>query len=650
MNKPLILKKKALVLSVCSALSIAPLSQAVELDFGDTSPVTGSIDFTLGYAGSVRATDANKEAIFKTLAMQGEQAFYPVPNMASDAAAPDAGDMISNLGKITTGINLYWENYGFVGSFTYQYDSEIMDENNGQVRLMHEYREYLANTTGQVIPGIEDVFVPNPDAGIYGMGDQWTKAAEDGQGNAFDILDAYIFGEYYIGDNPLEVRLGKQVINWGEGLFYLDGVAQQVPLNISKLVTPGSELKEAYIGVESLYFNLGIGEASSLEAYYHFKWRRNEWPIHGSFYGDDTLFRGAKQAWNTDLSSEAAFPAPGFRGENIEASNSGQFGAAYRTMLGNDTEVGIYYARYHDANPVLTLSNNSDPTTQFTQQLIIDNTVGTGELTGAFSGEILEMYGMPFGGAFDAAGDPGDPTGEAIALSEQSSAVLGLFGAQAGDGMSMQQKWIEDLDMIGASFATTLGSWSLNGELAYRPDRPVFTNFWNHNGECVEGCAFFTNGDAYEEHDSTHASVHGIWLGGPLVGGITSQLLLVQVAADHLGGDVNNVMAHNSVHRESSSSTYADSTAYGVSAQWTGTWQGIYPSTDLILDIFLQKDIKGNSHFFGNFAEDRLLGAVSVTANISQAWEASLGYQWTDQDNSYYDTQDAYNFSINYKF
>ncbi|MEY8200806.1 MAG: DUF1302 family protein [Colwellia sp.] len=633
-NNNLPFTRKPLVASLLAAMLISPSLQAVELDFGEESELSGAINFTLGYAGSVRATDADKTSAFNTLAMVGEQFSYPVPNLASEAAAPDAGDIISNVGKATAEFSLDWRNYGFVGSVTYQYDSEIMDKNNGQVAFVNEYRNYLATTIGNDIPGIEDVFAPDPSAGLFGMGDQWSQSAEHRQGNAFDVLDAYFYGQFDIGDNPLEIRLGKQVINWGEGLFFLDGASQQVPLNISKLVTPGSELKEAYIGVESLYFNLGLGESSSLEAYYHLKYRRYEWPVHGTFYGDDILFRGSHETWNTDANAASTFPAPGLRGSDVDPSDDGQFGVAFRTMLG-DVEVGVYYSRYHDGTPVLSFSNNSSEAAQFTQSLILDTAVNEGNLTGAFAVEAL-------------AG--GDLTDEGLALANQSTSVLASYGASAGDGMQVHQKWIEDLDMLGASFATSLGNWSVAGEIAYRPDRPVYTNFYNHNGQCVEACLYITNGDSYEEHDSTHASVNGIWLGGSLPGGITSQILLVQVGADMLDGDLTNVMGHASIQRQSADSTYADSLAYGVSAEWTGTWQGIYPGTDLNLDIFVQKDIKGNSHAFGNFAEGRMLGAVTVIANIGYEWEASLGYQWTDQKDSYYDTQDAYNFAVNYKF
>lgn len=493
------------------ALAVLPLMvaanvHAVQLDFGEDSELSGNLDMTLGYAASIRAEDAN-QADWAT-----------APNFLSDARVPDSGDLISNVFKGSAELGLDWRNYGFVGSASYQYDTEIMDDDS-------------IDFSGNSAP--------------------WSEAAKDYAGSSLDVLDAYVYGTFDVGENPLEVRVGKQVINWGEGLFFLDGVSTQVPLNINKLVTPGSELKEAYIGVNSIYAQMGIGDSSSIEAYVQTDWERAEFPPQGTFYGDDALFRGGDEA--------------GIRGSDIEADDSGQWGISGRTMVGDDTELGLYYSRYHETFPFV---------------------VGSTE---------------------------------------------GAFG--------VQQIWPEDLDMIGASIATTLGNWSVNGEVAYRPDRPLATSPFG-----VLGLPGVKN---IEEHDTVSASVHGIWLGGPLGLGIDSQIALVQFGVDYIDGDLSNLAANGSITKEALS---PDDLAYGVAAEWTGTWQAVRPGVDLSLAVFLQYDINGNSHFWGNFAEDRLLGSTTLTAAIGNEWEASAGYSWVSQDNSHYDTQDVFNMSVNYKF
>ncbi|MEH6577655.1 MAG: DUF1302 family protein [Amphritea sp.] len=500
--------------AVC--LIMASQAQAIQLDFDEDSELSGNLDITLGYAAAIRATDADRAG------------WVTAPNVASDMRVPDAGDLISNVFKANAELGIDWRNYGLVSNFAYQYDTEIMDGDQADIGLAN--------------------------------GSNWTDAAEDYSGSASDVLDLYVYGTFDIGENPLELRVGKQVINWGEGLFFLDGVSTQVPLNINKLVTPGSELKEAYIGVEGIYAQMGVGDVSSLEAYVQTNWRRTEFPPHATFYGDDAFFRGGQET--------------GLRDGDIEADEMGQWGISGRTTVGEDTEVGLYYSRYHETFPFVQLTT------------------------------------------------PGS-------------------GTDLGSILGLQQIWPEDLDMIGASVATTLGTWSVNGEIAYRPDRPLFKDIGGANG--------FSNGlNNVEEHDTVSASVHGIWLGGALPLGIDSQLALVQFGADYIDGNLSNLAANASITKEPGLTP--DDLAYGVAVEWIGTWQALRPGVDLSLDIFLQYDIDGNSHFWGNFAEDRWLGSTTLIANIGNEWEASAGYSWIDQDNSHFETQDVYNLSVNYKF
>lgn len=514
------LNLRSTLLSIAVGLASTTQAVAMELNLGDDSELAGSFDVTLGYAAAIRATDARQKD------------WATAPNVLSDSRVPDSGDVISNIFKTAVQLKLDWRNYGFVSNATYQYDTEIM---NGDAI------DFLGNST------------------------DWTDAAEDYAGSRFDLLDAYIYAGYDIGENPLEIRAGKQVINWGEGLFFIDGISIQVPLNFNKLVTPGSELKEAFIGVDALYAQMGIGDASSIEAYLQTNWRRTEFPPRGTFYGDDAFFRGGEEV-------DPVLEVP-MRDRDQEPDDNGKldisgWGVSGRTTLG-DTEYGAYYSRYHETLPFVT------------------------------------------------ANTPG----------------LSLTG--------LAQIWPEDLDMFGLSMSTTVGTWSVSAEIAYRPDRPLFQD--------LSSPAAFTNPELtnVEEHDTASFSVNGIWLGGALPLGIDAQVVIVQFGLDYVDGDLSNLMPQNFITRGSRS---VDDLSYGAIVEWAGTWQSFRPGTDLSLDIFLQKDIHGNSHFWGNFAEDRLLGAITLTAAIGNAWEASAGYSWADLHDSHYETQDVYNLSVNYKF
>ena len=64
-------------------------------------------------------------------------------------------------------------------------------------------------------------------------------------GSGAELLDAYVYTNETIGGMPTTFRLGRQVLSWGESTFIPNGVNSINPIDVAKLRTPGSELKEA---------------------------------------------------------------------------------------------------------------------------------------------------------------------------------------------------------------------------------------------------------------------------------------------------------------------------------------------------------------------------------------------------------------------
>ena len=525
-------------------LAAAAPAQAFNFDLGEE--VSGSLDITLGYANEFRTEDSQAEDMTPDLATGSNRG----ANYLSEARTPNAGDMTSQVFSATFELGLDWRNFGLVSSVAAKYDTEIMDR--------------------QMDRGL-----------LAGTGVQWSESSRKYAGNPVDLLDAYVWGSFEVGENPLEVRIGKQVVNWGEGLFFLGGISTQVALNINKLVTPGAELKEAYIGNRGIFAQLGIGDASSVEAYAFDDFNRAEFPTQGTFYGSDLFFRGGAEAQGVDNVGLAVYGLDGatlgtpvgIRGTDIPAKDSGQWGVNFKTTIG-DTEYGIYYSRYHSVFPFVKL----------------------------------------------------DPAGAAS-----------FYG--------LSQFYPEDLDMYGFSWSTTLGTWSFAGEIAYRPDDALFGNL---------GTAFTSTGNLFR-NDTIHASANGIWLGGPTIAGIDAQYAIYQIGVDHISGDRSQLAPQNTITRDDkqtalSATVTPDKTAIGAAVNWGGTWQAIRPGTDLTLDLFVQQGLKGNSHFWGNFAENQTLYAASLIANIGNAWEASMVYSGMAQKTSDYEDGDTVSFAVNYKF
>jgi hypothetical protein len=271
-------------------------------------------------------------------------------------------------------------------------------------------------------------------------------------GRDFDLLDAFIYGDFAVGEaSNLSVRLGKQVLSWGESTFIQNGINSINPLDVSALRVPGSELKEGFLPVPIADINFSLNENISLEAFYQFKWDNTEPEASGSFFstndaaspGGERLFIGFGNYLFTDSPNQGAvaggnvfpvdrYPNPllnNFRGvqsltpfgtvvprsKDDTPSDSGQYGLALRIFAEelNNTEFGLYYTNLHSRLPVLS------------------------SIVGSLS-------------AFQA-----------------NSSAFTL-------NSSYRAEYPEDIQLFGASFNTTIPfGISLQGEVSFRKDQPL---------------------------------------------------------------------------------------------------------------------------------------------------------------------------------
>ncbi|MBK8890778.1 MAG: DUF1302 family protein [Dechloromonas sp.] len=72
------------------------------------------------------------------------------------------------------------------------------------------------------------------------------------------IMDAYVFGTFDLGERPMQVKIGNQVVNWGESVF-LQGINVTSPVDLPALRRgAGTEIKEFLIPVGMVFANLGL--------------------------------------------------------------------------------------------------------------------------------------------------------------------------------------------------------------------------------------------------------------------------------------------------------------------------------------------------------------------------------------------------------
>ncbi|WP_448119144.1 DUF1302 domain-containing protein [Pseudomonas serbica] len=177
----------------------------------------------------------------------------------------------------------------------------------------------------------------------------------------FEMLDAYVWKDFQVAEHPLSVKVGNQVLSWGESLLIQNGINVINPLDISAFNRPGVEIKEGQLPVEMVSFSFGLTDTTNLEGFYQYNWRPSVFDGCGTFFAaSDVIQKGCGPLYLSQTLTDQQMQAAGLyatsRG-NESPSDNGQFGFALRQMIPalNDAEAAIYFINYHSRLPYFTL-------------------------------------------------------------------------------------------------------------------------------------------------------------------------------------------------------------------------------------------------------------------------------------------------------
>ena len=323
-------------------------------------------------------------------------------------------------------------------------------------------------------------------------------------GSYVRVLDAFGYGRWDLGGHELELRAGRQVVNWGESTFIQGGINNAINhFDVSALRVPGSELREAYLPQEMLKASFAFSENVTAEAIVLFDWDRTEpEPVGTYFAANDFVPRGGRQVFlgfgafsdqGVDFTPLGGQLIEDFqavqRGPTIKAKDKGQYGASLRWYLPNfsqGTELGFYFVNYHSKLPVINGRTGT--------QAGVGNSLGT--LTTVRATALGLASGLPFNAAVALGANAGRNAALAnggnmsLATATEYATIAGntvLAGgnttAQASNlatheyakTASYFTEYPEDIQLVGLSFNTQLGQTgvALQGEVSYRHDAPL---------------------------------------------------------------------------------------------------------------------------------------------------------------------------------
>lgn len=310
------------VAAVVMALGGMNAAQAMEIDTGNPD-VEIRWDNTVRYNIGVR-TESRESIANNTNYDEGDYKF-------------DRGDVVTNRVDLISEFDfVYKKKYGFRVSGSAWYDNAYRD------------------TDAKRNPKIKDPavggnpFVPNGTMlpGSY-VNDNYTDYTEKYYHQGGELLDAFVFGTFDLGDMPLSVKAGRHTLFWGESLLLggaLHGVSySQMPIDLAKgFATPGVEAKELFRPLESISGKLQVTNELSLAAQYFFDWESYRYPEGGTFLGPiDAAFNGPQRV----LTGFGIVP----QGRTAEPDKRGDFALSARwSPDALDGTLGFYYRNYTD--------------------------------------------------------------------------------------------------------------------------------------------------------------------------------------------------------------------------------------------------------------------------------------------------------------
>jgi hypothetical protein len=387
------------------------------------------------------------------------------------------GDLFQAPAKITQDLNVTYKDFGFFARTLYFYDfvnNDFTENHPNRITAQN------VNDPDVGIPsGSTTASIPYPGTKVFGPGKLVTNKRTDGEslsqaGTDLQYLDSYFYGKLpipFTDGKELTFKLGRQTVNWGEStLLVINSLNQANPVNANNFTRIGSQVEEVFTPINMAFASFEPFENATLEGFYQLEWKNVESSTPGTYFssldvGTNNIGKTVAASFGggaEDPDSVASLqynPLARITNTTLtlqrlpdrEPKTDGQFGVSfkyYAENLNNGTEIGLYAMNYHSRLPYASfISANASCARREGNALGID--ANSTETFALACPDIPQVQGLT--------GNVADSTSSAAAL---SSAKFLL-------------EYPENIHLFGVSFNTTAGDYSLQGEVAYRPNLPL---------------------------------------------------------------------------------------------------------------------------------------------------------------------------------
>lgn len=588
-----------LPLAVAVAATMSTPASAFQFYMGD---LEASLDTTLSAGASWRVSDRKDHLYGSGNGGEGGSINSDDGNLNFDK-----NDTYSKIVKGSSDFLIRGDEWGLFARAKYWYDFELKDENRAT------------------------------DANGYQR-----ELSKDGKDNASgaQFLDAYIYKDFYFGDMPLNLRIGKQVVSWGESTFIFNGINVINPVDVGAIRAPGAEVKEALIPVNMVYGSLGLTDNVTLEAFVQLEHENSRIDDCGTFFStNDYVADGCGPVYLLNYLSEeqnqagldgyGSLPTQVSRVGDTEADDTDQFGLAVRWYAQelNETEFAAFFIQYHSRLPLASgvIAADSDN----------DGDIETAESVHPVSGakytveypEKIQLLGL----SFNTMGPMGISLGGEYSFKHDMPIQLNstdlVLGAAARAESPILQNRVEDSNGDDVIDVTDAIAGGFTG--AYQPGYDLYDvsqiqmtaiKFWDQ----IFGASrlsFVGEVGATYVHDLPDVS--------EIRYGRIDQLSF-GIAPDWNPNDslsaLDNCQAVNLVG-ECNTKGYVTSFSWGYRMRAALQYNDVFSGVNLTPQVAWSHDVKGFAPGPGaNFSEGNKSIGVSLTADYLNQYRATLAY------------------------
>ena len=333
------------------------------------------------------------------------------------------------------------------------------------------------------------------------------------------LLDAYVYGSFDFEGTNLQLRLGNQVVNWGESIF-IQGVNQINPIDVPAARRPGTELKEILLPVWMAYANWGF-DWGSIEAFYQLEWQNTSIDACGTYWAvtENNISVNPGQCNSATVITSvhrrrgvrhvvAVLPAtrlqpvragqrplrPAGRGQGSARQRPGRYRHPFPGReRSTPKSASTPSASIHRLPYISGLAGSLPTELPGGAWILAPGTLSplqTSPYPVAFMNAGLPVWRVPGSGA-----NPLDPNDDTVLRgpSAAHAALAAKLGVPVTPGRSFWE-YPEDMQIFGFSAATNLFSWSVSAEASIQKDVPAQVN----GNDLLNGLLSFVGPNAAE--------------------------------------------------------------------------------------------------------------------------------------------------------